>query len=94
MEHPIYSSPQDITNQEKNNQIFELLGSIASDQKIIMEQNEAILRNERNKKIWGVVKWVVLIGFFFLSIWSIPAMIQSMVGNIGTGGIEQLLQGL
>lgn len=92
MEEQIPPTSPSTPPKSKEDQIIELLSSISADQQIIREQNETMLQNEKNKKIWGIVKWVVIIGLFFFSMWSLPAMISSMVGNLGGGALDQLLQ--
>ncbi|MCF7812378.1 hypothetical protein K9M59_02165 [Candidatus Gracilibacteria bacterium] len=84
--HPHYTPPP-----SKEDTILQMLGSLAANQEIIKKQNEQILRNERNKRIWGIVKWVLILGLFFLSLWSLPALISSMVSDMGGGALDQFL---
>lgn len=84
----------------EHDKILSLLTEIAADQKVIVAQNKKLLRIERNKRIWGIVKWIVILVIVILPLLLLPLILNSLMGNMtemisgGGGGVVDFSEGL
>ncbi len=72
-----------------------LLAEILVNQQKILENQRLLLRAERNRRIWGIAKTVILAVLIFAPLFFLPAMISSMmggmipdVGSLSEGGLS------
>ncbi len=65
-----------------------LLGEVLENQQKILENQKKLLSAERNRRIWGIIKMIVLAILIIVPLFFLPAMISSMMG--GSGGSDSL----
>ena len=59
-----------------------LLGEILANQQNILENQKTLLRAERNRRLWGIIKVVVIAILIIGPLLFLPAMMSSMMGGI------------
>jgi uncharacterized membrane protein YdjX (TVP38/TMEM64 family) len=67
-----------------------LLGQILANQQLILENQNILLRSDKNRKIWGIIKIVFIALLVLVPLFFLPAIISSMMGGMlsGVGGFS------
>jgi len=59
-----------------------LLGEVLSNQQQMLENQKKLLSAERSRRIWGIVKMIVIAILIIGPLLFLPAMISSMMGGM------------
>ena len=64
----------------------ELLAEILINQQKILENQRILLKSDKNRKIWGIIKIIFIAFLILVPLFFLPAMISSMMGGMFPGG--------
>lgn len=62
-----------------------LLEQVLINQETILKNQAVLLKAERNRRIWGIVKIVIILLLILVPLLLLPIMLGSMMGGLGGG---------
>lgn len=65
-----------------------LLGEVLANQQQILENQKILLKAEKNRRMWGIVKIVVIAILVLVPLFLLPMMLSSMMGGGSSGGMS------
>ena len=71
-----------------------LLGQILANQQLILENQNILLKSDKNRKIWGIIKIIFIALLVLVPLFFLPAMMSSMMGGMLPDGGGNSLGGM